>query len=384
MRRDDAEPRIPRRFKSSEWSKPGVRSSAKVLVTVSLALVAANCSSQQKVASNGRSLDPKYGVYASPRVIEDGQPVPKGGGRAMVGKPYQVAGRTYVPKDNPGYSRTGLASWYGADFHGRLTANGEIFDRVSLAAAHPTMPLPSYARVTNLANQRSMIVRVNDRGPYHADRVMDVSEGVAEALEFRRAGTARVRVDYVGRASIRGSDDRKLMATLRTDGAPAAHPGTTAPVMVASAEAAPSRPQALAFRGNPEPRREQNVAVAANDVEEEAEADPQPLNSIGRAATSSRITLASVENRPSPAQFRVQRPLPPERPLDLGTIPNAGTPIETAPVARLPPPRPVMAGMFFASPDAPGRFTSNDPFNRLKPQRFVSFNAHSRSPTLER
>ncbi|CAA9306588.1 MAG: Septum-associated rare lipoprotein A, partial [uncultured Microvirga sp.] len=169
MRCDDAEPPTARRSKSA---------AAKLLVAVAVALFTANCSSQQKVVSSGRTLDPKYGVYASPRVIEDGQPVPKGGGREMVGKPYQVAGRTYVPRDNPGYSRVGLASWYGSDFHGRLTANGEIFDRESLAAAHPTMPLPSYARVTNLENRRSMIVRVNDRGPYHADRVMDVSENV--------------------------------------------------------------------------------------------------------------------------------------------------------------------------------------------------------------
>lgn len=111
-----------------------------------------------------------------------------------------------------------------------MTANGEVFDRHSIAAAHPTLPLPSYVRVTNLENHSSMIVRVNDRGPYHAGRVMDVSEETAEALGFHRRGTARVRVEYVGKASLAGSDDRKLLATLRTDGQPA---GSRSAVMVA-------------------------------------------------------------------------------------------------------------------------------------------------------
>ena len=105
---------------------------------------------------------------ASARVVEPGEPVPKGGGVYRVGKPYTVAGRTYVPGRQSGYSAVGLASWYGDDFHGRYTANGEIFDMNAISAAHPTMPLPSYARVTNLANHRSIVVRVNDRGPLSA------------------------------------------------------------------------------------------------------------------------------------------------------------------------------------------------------------------------
>ena len=224
----------------------------KIAAVVATALTAANCSAP-RVASNGRTIDPKYGVVASPRVVEDGEPVPKGGGRELVGRPYQIAGKTYVPRENiSGYSRTGLASWYGAAFHGRLTANGEVFDRHSIAAAHTTMPLPSYARVTNLENRRSVIVRVNDRGPYHANRIMDVSEGVAEALEFKGMGTARVQVDYVGRASTRGSDDRKLLATLRTDGSPAPFPGGSRSMFAALEDqpaAAPARPQAFAFLG---------------------------------------------------------------------------------------------------------------------------------------
>ena len=135
-------------------------------------LVLANCSSpSQKVSSR---VDARLGVSASPRVIEPGQPVPKGGGTYRVGKPYVVAGRTYVPQENRNYRSEGVASWYGNDFHGRLTANGEIYDMDAISAAHPTMPMPSYARVTNLRSGRSLIVRVNDRGPYHADREIDL------------------------------------------------------------------------------------------------------------------------------------------------------------------------------------------------------------------
>lgn len=180
-------------------------------------------------SSNGR-FDPKYGVSSSPRLVALGEPVPKGGGVYRVGKPYTIAGQTYEPLENSRYSAEGLASWYGEDFHGRATANGEIYDMASITAAHPTMPIPSYARVTNLNNHKSIIVRVNDRGPYHANRLIDVSVRTAKLLGFYERGITRVRVDYVGRASLEGSDDTKLAATLRT-GTPAPGP---AEVRVAS------------------------------------------------------------------------------------------------------------------------------------------------------
>jgi rare lipoprotein A len=183
-------------------------------------------------------LDPKYGVSSSPRVVADGEPVPKGGGNYRVGKPYQVAGRTYVPEEDIHYRAEGTASWYGDDFHGRLTANGEVFDMHSISAAHPTLPMPSYVRVTNLANRRSIVVRVNDRGPYAGNRVIDLSVKAAQMLNFHQNGLARVRVEYVGRAPLEGSDDRQLMATLREDG-PA-----PAPSAVRVASARPFLPEA--------------------------------------------------------------------------------------------------------------------------------------------
>jgi rare lipoprotein A len=361
-------------------SLPGA---VKAAAAVAVALTVANCSAP-RVASNGRSIDPKYGVAASPRVVEDGEAVPKGGGRELVGRPYQIAGKTYVPRENAsGYSRVGLASWYGSAFHGRLTANGEVFDRQSIAAAHTTLPLPSYARVTNLENRRSIIVRVNDRGPYHANRLMDVSEGVAEALDFKRAGTAKVQVDYVGRASTRGSDDRKLMATLRTDGSPAPFPGAARTMFAGleePAQAAPAaRPQAFAFLN---PQREEEAPVAR------APAESAPYGRPGRievaAAESAPPYAGPYGGRRAPAPIEIEEdedavpgrvagvPLPPERPFDLGTIPNAGKPVPVASLAPLPPSRPVMAGLYYAPETPPVRFAKSDPFHALKPQRFVA------------
>ena len=212
----------------------GIRRSDPILRTargvaaVAACLALANCASSDKFA--GR-VDPKYGVSSSPRVIALGEPVPKGGGTYRIGKPYTVGGRIYVPEEDTSYREEGMASWYGDDFHGRLTANGEVFDMASLTAAHPTLPMPCYARVTNLGNGKSLVVRVNDRGPYHGNRLIDVSNRAAELLEFKGNGVARVRVEYVARAPLEGSDDRQLMATLRT-GEPAPSPSL---VRVASA-----------------------------------------------------------------------------------------------------------------------------------------------------
>jgi len=149
------------------------------------------------------------------RVIPLGQPVPKGGGVYQIGKPYQVAGVWYTPREEPGYDRVGSASWYGELFQGRRMANGEIYDMDRLSAAHPTLPLPVYARVTNLNNGRTIVVRLNDRGPYANDRIIDLSRRSAELLGFRNHGTATVRVKYLGRAPLNGDDsyERKYLAS---------------------------------------------------------------------------------------------------------------------------------------------------------------------------
>ena len=149
------------------------------------------------------------------RVIPLGQPVPKGGGRNVTGVAYKVDGVWYQPREDTAYDRVGTASWYGELFHGRRTANGEIYDMERLSAASPTLPMPVYARVTNLENRRSIIVRVNDRGPYRSNRIMDLSRRSAEVLGFRHRGTARVRVQYLARAPLNGDDsyERRYLAS---------------------------------------------------------------------------------------------------------------------------------------------------------------------------
>ena len=122
---------------------------------------------------------------------------------------------TYLSPSERAYKKVGRASWYGAAFNGRLTANGEIYDMHNLTAAHPTMPLPSYARVTNLENGSSIIVRVNDRGPFAADRVIDLSQQAATMLDYKDDGLADVKVEYVGRAPIEGHDSEFLLASYK-------------------------------------------------------------------------------------------------------------------------------------------------------------------------
>jgi rare lipoprotein A len=259
---------------------------ARGVAAVATCVVLANCASSNKFASR---VDPKYGVSSSPRVVAFGEPVPKGGGTYRVGKPYVVAGKTYVPEEDVNYRAEGMASWYGDDFHGRLTANGEVFDMTSLTAAHPTLPMPSYARVTNMSNGKSLIVRVNDRGPYHGNRLIDVSNKAAELLEFKGNGVARVRVEYVGRAPLEGSDDRQLLATLRT-GVPAPSPSM---VRVASAKPfVPELPGSSrgAIRGDvPMPEgRPYNLGNTS--------ADMASLNATSEMSASSRSRGRALQN----------------------------------------------------------------------------------------
>ncbi len=185
------------------------RVSFGLLLTVAVAIILAGCSGSSKKHA---SMDPFAGIGA-PYYKGSGS-VPKGTGKRSVGKPYQVAGRWFTPRPQPGYDKTGLASWYGEAFHRRKTSNGEWFDMNDLTAAHPTLPLPSYAKVTNLETGRQIVVRINDRGPFVGPRIMDLSKRSAEALGFKNQGTTRVRVQYLGDAPLR-DDGRHLMAMNR-------------------------------------------------------------------------------------------------------------------------------------------------------------------------
>jgi rare lipoprotein A len=323
----------------------------------------------------------------------------------LVGRPYTVAGRRYYPAENPSYTAVGMASWYGAAFHGRRTANGEVYDMASLSAAHPTMPLPSYARVTNLENGYSVIVRVNDRGPYHGGRVMDVSSRVADVLDMKAMGTAKVKVDYVGPAPMEGSDDSQLLASLRTDGSPANMIGYSAPVILANAAAEQTETIWSFFSGGarggqqPQPQPEaqpapvptpepppvqvasapepppppEPVRVAAAPVDsgaappESADADPTPPEPI----RSSRLTRAPV-------------PLPPSRPFDLSlsrsrTVVAAATSVSSMRVstthAVMPPRRPELhasaeRALYYSGPvRLPPKKPTTGAFDHMKPAK---------------
>lgn len=124
-------------------------------------------------------------------------------GTYKVGNPYQIMGKTYYPKVNYDYDETGIASWYGPGFNGKKTANGEIFYQNELTAAHKTLPMPSFVRVTNLENGKSLIARINDRGPYSHGRLIDMSSKGAELLGFKNRGTAKVRVQVLEKESKR-------------------------------------------------------------------------------------------------------------------------------------------------------------------------------------
>lgn len=153
-------------------------------------------------------------------------------GARKVGQPYQVGGVWYVPKDEPDYDRRGVASWYGDQFHMKATANGELFDMNAISAAHTTLPLPSMVEVTNLDNGKKLVVRVNDRGPFVDNRIIDLSREAAMQLGFHRQGLANVRVRYVGPAPLPADGLRVASAKpLPTRLAPTA---TAAPIAAAS------------------------------------------------------------------------------------------------------------------------------------------------------
>jgi peptidoglycan lytic transglycosylase len=261
-----------------------------------ISALAVGCLALAHCSAPFASKESKY----SQRVVDDGEPVPKGGGRYSVGRPYNVNGRTYVPAENPNYRGEGIASWYGPDFHGRLTANGEVYDMHGISAAHTTMPLPSYARVTNLDNSKSIIVRVNDRGPYARNRIIDLSIGTAKVLDFYGHGLARVRVEYVGPAPIAGSDDRMLLATLR-EGSPASAPSK---IMVASAQSfLPSSPGA---RDTPLPTERPFALGKTSPARVAGPPAASEVTSVGRPASRSPLRSGT----PQVAESRAESPAP--------------------------------------------------------------------------
>lgn len=176
---------------SSSLRKGSVMQSVVKAFVVSAAVVLAGCSDNTKIFSS----TPAAGAQQSGKAAAAGY--------YKIGNPYQISGVWYYPKEDYSYNETGVASWYGEDFHNGITANGELYDMHSLTAAHRTLPLPSIVRVTNLQNGRSLVLRVNDRGPFVDDRVriIDVSMRAAQLLGFKEQGTTQVRVEVLPKES---------------------------------------------------------------------------------------------------------------------------------------------------------------------------------------
>ncbi|MHA7871795.1 MAG: septal ring lytic transglycosylase RlpA family protein, partial [Hyphococcus sp.] len=227
-----------------------------------------------------------------------------------VGKPYKVNGRWYHPREDADYEEVGIASWYGRDFHGRKTANGEIFDMNRLSAAHTTLPMPSLVEVTNLKNGRDVVVRVNDRGPFAKDRVIDLSREAARRLGFEKEGLTSVRVRYLGRAPLLakapkdGASPAQSANILRRPPAPtpSAEPAvTTAPAARASTEGeatgvvpasfTPSSPSNPAQSASA--RRVEPPLFDPPSLTEPATADANPMAYVIRVAALSQ--LANIE-----------------------------------------------------------------------------------------
>jgi rare lipoprotein A len=177
------------------------------------------------------------------------EPPPGEGAAAGVyklGRPYRINGRLYVPEFDPSYDRVGVASWYGDAFHGRPTANGELFDKERISAAHPTLPLPSRVRVTNLENGRSVELRVNDRGPFVGDRLIDLSQAAARELGYEGQGLARVRVQFLALDAARGTPPEPTPQVARAPAPPevvrAAEPAAPPPAIRLAAAAPAAAP----------------------------------------------------------------------------------------------------------------------------------------------
>ncbi len=170
------------------------------LSLVALAVLLSACAETEFVVHTAKQIN---------NAASDGQQA----GRYKVGSPYEINGVWYYPQVDYGYEETGIASWYGPNFHNKMTANGEIFDQNDVTAAHRTLPLPSVVRVTNLENGRALVVRVNDRGPFAHGRIIDMSRRSAQLLGFERQGTAKVRVEIL-------PEESRLMAEAYKNGRP--------------------------------------------------------------------------------------------------------------------------------------------------------------------
>jgi len=267
------------------------------------AVLLAGCAETQLVSHTVKVIDPP-----KPAAKADAQP-PKQPGIYKVGKPYQIDGIWYYPAEDFEYDETGIASWYGAEFHGRPTANGEIFDMNEVTAAHRTLPMPSLVRVTNLDNGRVLLIRVNDRGPFARGRIIDLSRRSAQLLGMDRAGTAKVRVEVMAEESRQlaaiarrrpGADETAVAAApsgkVTVESLPTPGGGTTG--ASAGGASGASAPVAREQVGTEEPKFSQEVVtvpVRPANIYVQAGAFANPTNAQKLSSQLQTIGPAKVE-----------------------------------------------------------------------------------------
>ena len=254
-----------------------------------------------------------------------------GEGIYKVGKPYKVNGVWYFPKEDPNYDEVGYASWYGPDFHNKRTANGEIFDMNMLSAAHKTLPLPCVARVTNLQNGRSLVLRINDRGPFVNDRILDVSRKAAQLLGFKDQGTTKVRVEVLPEESM-------TVASL-TQNSGYINKNTITPAESGEVSVADDLEGIASFGNLNESPIGKDLPGANFDASpQQGLFDDKPFNSISRKEEEGQVPVISEEeyNR------QLEESLRPSSPVEQTSIQAATPPVQVvqpqaAPIAPAAP-----------------------------------------------
>jgi len=249
---------------------------------------------------------------------------PRRVGDYKIGSPYQINGVWYYPKEDYGFSETGVASWYGPQFHGKATANGETFDMNELTAAHRTLQLPAVVRVTNLENGRSVLLRVNDRGPFARNRVIDVSRRSAQLLGFMEKGTALVKIEVMAEESRVAALDAQRRTQVASLPASARSPVKAEPLV----EAAPAPPVTVVAAPSPVQQFQKNVAAPARP-----ETLPRPPAKPQAKATAPRPVAANPAGRPASTS-----------PAPASSAPAARTEVAKAPPAMPSAVRPAAIG----------------------------------------
>jgi rare lipoprotein A len=286
-------------------SRSPLRRAAAALTFVAIAVLAA-CGTAPRGGRDGPGANPPPNLMQVPDAEPRVEPIRSGGPN----KPYEVFGRGYTPMaGDPPFAERGLASWYGRKFHGRPTSSGEIYDMYAMTAAHKTMPLPSYARVRNPANGREIVVRVNDRGPFHAGRVIDLSYTAALKLGVLNAvapvEVERITFDAIRTGAWRGGDTRVVVA-----------PGTAAPAPTATSQAAPATAAAPAPLAVTAVALPQAATIEADNAAaaEPAYTDAAPASARPLAAASPGFWMQLGAFRERDGAFDFQRKV--ERELD--------------------------------------------------------------------